>query len=62
MGHYTLANISEESQKGTHLAFETVGYLAEAFVFVYLGISVMGMDLKDVPYLFSILMVILIMF
>ncbi len=37
MGHYTYLNISKESQKGTHLAFETIGYLAEAFVFVYLG-------------------------
>lgn len=37
MGHYAYSNISEESQKGTHLSFETVGYLAEAFVFAYLG-------------------------
>lgn len=28
MGHYTFMNISEESQRGTGLAFETVGYIA----------------------------------
>jgi len=27
MGHYCFMNISEESQKGTGLAFETVGYM-----------------------------------
>jgi len=28
MGHYTFMNISEESQRGTGLAFETVSYIA----------------------------------
>jgi NhaP-type Na+/H+ or K+/H+ antiporter len=37
MGHYCYLNISEESQRGTVVAFDTVGYLAEAFVFAYLG-------------------------
>jgi NhaP-type Na+/H+ or K+/H+ antiporter len=37
MGHYTFLNISAESQKGTVWAFDTAGYLAEAFVFGYLG-------------------------
>ena len=39
-------NISVESQRGTGLAFETVGYIAEAFVFAYLGASVWGIDGK----------------
>ena len=42
MGHYSFMNISEESQKGTGLAFETVGYIAEAFVFSYLGASILS--------------------
>lgn len=42
MGHYSFMNISEESQKGTGLAFETVSYIAEAFVFTYLGASVLS--------------------
>jgi len=28
MGHYAFMNISEESQRGTGLAFETVSYIA----------------------------------
>jgi len=35
-------NISEESQKGTGLAFETVSYISEAFVFAYLGASILS--------------------
>jgi NhaP-type Na+/H+ or K+/H+ antiporter len=37
-------NISEESQKGTGLAFETVGYMCEAFVYSYLGASILSVD------------------
>lgn len=46
MGHYCFMNISEESQKGTGLAFETVSYIAEAFVFAYLGASILSIDGK----------------
>ena len=42
MGHYTFMNISEESQRGTGLAFETVSYIAEAVVYAYLGASVLS--------------------
>lgn len=44
MGHYSFMNISEESQNGTGLAFETVSYIAEAFVFTYLGASALSID------------------
>jgi NhaP-type Na+/H+ or K+/H+ antiporter len=37
MSHYTMQNLSEESQKGTVLIFDSVGYLAETFLFIYLG-------------------------
>jgi NhaP-type Na+/H+ or K+/H+ antiporter len=37
MSHYTMQNLSEESQKGTVLIFDSFGYLAETFVFIYLG-------------------------
>lgn len=37
MSHYTYQNLSEESQKGTTLVFDSFGYLAETFVFIYLG-------------------------
>lgn len=46
MGHYCFMNISEESQKGTGLAFETVSYISEAFVFAYLGASTLSIDSK----------------
>jgi NhaP-type Na+/H+ or K+/H+ antiporter len=37
MSQYTMQNLSEESQKGTVLIFDSFGYLAETFVFIYLG-------------------------
>eukprot|EP01017_Pseudomicrothorax_dubius_P037283 TRINITY_DN5449_c0_g1_i4.p1 TRINITY_DN5449_c0_g1~~TRINITY_DN5449_c0_g1_i4.p1 ORF type:complete len:309 (-),score=60.67 TRINITY_DN5449_c0_g1_i4:807-1733(-) len=40
MAHYTYHNLSEESKHGTNLVFESVAFLAEAFVFAYLGISI----------------------
>jgi len=42
MGHYSFMNISEQSQLGTGLAFETVSYISEAFIFTYLGASVLS--------------------
>lgn len=44
MGHYSFMNISQEAQRGTGLAFETVSYVAEAFVFAYLGASVLSIN------------------
>ena len=38
MAEYASHNISLTSQKGTSLAFESVAYIAEGFVFLYLGI------------------------
>lgn len=46
MGHYTFMNISEESQRGTGLAFETVSYIAEAFVYAYLGACILSISSK----------------
>lgn len=46
MGHYCFMNISEESQRGTGLAFETVSYISEAFVFAYLGASILSIEGK----------------
>lgn len=37
LGHYCYKNLSTESQKGTLIAFDSVGYLSEAFVYAYLG-------------------------
>ncbi|EGR33957.1 Na+ H+ antiporter, putative [Ichthyophthirius multifiliis] len=54
MGHYTYLNISKESQKGTHLSIETIGYLAEAFVFVYLGVSLLNVNYSQLQFMFAI--------
>lgn len=58
MGHYSYMNISEESQRGTGLAFETVSYIAEAFVFSYLGASVLSIDGEWLAILMSVLLLI----
>ena len=50
-------NISEESQRGTGLAFETVSYVAEAFIYAYLGASVFGISGRWSAVLFSLLLV-----
>ena len=58
MGHYSFMNISEESQRGTGLAFETVSYISEAFVFTYLGASSLSInsDLMSVFIAFLVLL------
>ena len=58
MGHYSYMNISEESQRGTGLAFETVSYMAEAFVFSYLGASVLSIDGEWLAVLMALLLLI----
>jgi len=62
MAHYTFHNLSEESQKGTVLAFDTVGYLAEALVFAYLGLTVFWIDTKEFHALFIVLMMLVLAF
>lgn len=62
MAHYTFHNISEESQKGTVLAFDTVGYLAEALVFAYLGLTVFWINTKEFNAIFILLMTIVLGF
>lgn len=55
MGHYCFMNISEESQKGTGLAFETVGYMCEAFVFAYLGASTLSIESQYVAIIMGLI-------
>lgn len=44
MSHYTFHNLSEESQKGSIMAINTLGHAAEAFLFIYLGIGIYTTD------------------
>lgn len=58
MGHYCFLNISQLSQRGTGLAFETVSYIAEAFVFAYLGASILAVEGKWVALLMAIIILV----
>ncbi|KAJ5075999.1 sodium/hydrogen exchanger 8 [Anaeramoeba ignava] len=44
MGHYTIHNIGERSQKITKEAIYLIAYLSEAFVFLYLGLAVFSFN------------------
>ena len=37
--HYTYNNLTEESQKATRELLELLNFLAENFLFIYMGIS-----------------------
>lgn len=39
------------------LVFESIAYVAEAFVFCYLGMSLYNMNMSQIPFLFSFLMI-----
>jgi len=41
MAHYAWFNLSPQGKHVTHVAFQTFGYAAEAFVFSFIGLSVM---------------------
>ncbi|KRX03726.1 hypothetical protein PPERSA_04234 [Pseudocohnilembus persalinus] len=60
MGQYTYQNISQESQKGTVLVFDSIAYCSEAFVFCYLGMSIYNMDSTQIPILFCIIIMFVI--
>lgn len=51
-----------QAQSGTHLAFDTVGYLAEAFVFAYLGITTLEIPFDKIPFMFASIMIIAVAF
>ena len=62
MSHYTFQNISEESQKGTIISFETVGYLSEAFVFAYLGLSIIWIETDEYNFIFTFCLILILFF
>ena len=54
MSHYAYYNISEKSKHATSIVFKTTGFIAEAFVFGYLGMITCTLAETKVDILFSI--------
>lgn len=44
MSHYTFHNISAKAREGSVLAINTLGHSTEAFLFIYLGLSLFTID------------------
>ena len=57
MSHYTFHNISEQSQKGSVMAINTLGHAAEAFLFIYLGIGIYTTDQETFNLNFTLLII-----
>lgn len=57
MSHYTYHNISEQSQKGSVMAINTLGHAAEAFLFIYLGIGIYTTDQETFNLKFTLLII-----
>jgi NhaP-type Na+/H+ or K+/H+ antiporter len=49
-----MQNLSEESKRGTVLIFDSLGYLAETFVFIYLGMTIVDFDYGAIRIIFSL--------
>lgn len=75
LSHYAFQNLSETSQKGTALTFDALSFLAETFVFMYLGkifrsfpsltsniigATVTYVDIGEFPWLFTLMMIVVV--
>lgn len=58
MNHYTYYNLSKESKNGSVLSIQTISSVAEAFIYVYLGFSVVTISSNN--YSFSFLFILLV--
>ena len=54
LAHYAWYNLSPQSKQATSLAFESIGFGAEAFVFVYLGLTCFSYNNYEWSYEFFI--------
>jgi NhaP-type Na+/H+ or K+/H+ antiporter len=57
MSHYTFHNISSPSQNGSVMAINTFGHMAEAFLFIYLGIGIYTTDQETFNLNFTLLII-----
>ena len=53
MSYYTLYNLSKKSRKGSQLAVETLGHGAEAFLFMYMGLTLFSIEENQISLEFS---------
>ena len=58
MNHYTYYNLSRQSQSGSVLSIQTLSNVAEAFLFTYLGFSLISISSNN--YSFSFLFILLV--
>ena len=58
MSHYTFHNISKEGQSGSVISINTLGHATEAFLFIYLGLSLFTIDQSTFSLSFTIYVVI----
>ena len=57
---YGFNNLSEESQRGTVLFFDSVRYIFQAFIFAYLGASLLTIELNWSALFISVIIILLI--
>ena len=62
MSYYTIYNLSNKSRKGSQLSVQTIGSAAEAFLFVYMGLSLFGVSSNSISlsFTFSVLVITII--
>lgn len=57
MSHYVYHNISDEAKTGSVWTVSTLGYAAEAFLFVYLGQTIFSIDSESFSLSFAIYLI-----
>ena len=55
LGHFNFYNLSTSGKVATGITFQTISFIAEAFVFIYLGISTMSYSKESFSYTFVLL-------
>jgi NhaP-type Na+/H+ or K+/H+ antiporter len=56
MGSYCIRNLSGPAQRGTGLVLESLSYLAEGFIYVYLGLQVMSLPSNITAISFALIL------
>lgn len=56
---YGFQNLSTEAKHGTILAFDTVRYIAQAFIFAYLGASLLTIQAQLLAFALALLLILL---